>query len=97
MVIDFSLLNFTNFTLYAVVFYALIIRANLMHGEKFWVQKLPICLLVIGVMYNGLAPFSYKYSIVWQDLFLPLGLAMFFLRHVHRVEKFYVTNHGNGD
>lgn len=88
MLLDFSWLNFINCILYMTVLYCVIVRANLMHGDKLLTQKLPIYMIVIGVMYSGFAPFSSEYSINWQDLFLPTGLAMFFLRYIHRVEKF---------
>lgn len=81
--------------LWAIVIGCLIQRANLMHGESLY-QKSSVWLLLIGAGYHGILPFVDGQPSSWDELVLPLGLAMFLLRYVHRVEKFG-RPHAHGD
>lgn len=81
--------------LWATVISCLILRANLLHRESLY-QKVSVWLLLIGACYQGIIPFYDNHSSDWPELALPLGLAMFLLRYVHRVEKFWRA-HANGD
>lgn len=81
--------------LWAIVIGCLVQRANLMQKETFY-QKLSVWLLLIGACYHGVLPFYDGHPSDWAELILPLGLTMFLLRYVHRVEKFG-RPHANGD
>lgn len=81
--------------LWTVVIGCLIQRANLMQGESLY-QKTSVWLLLVGACYHGILPFYDGRPSDWDELVLPLGLAMFLLRYVQRVEKFG-RPHAHGD
>ena len=78
-----------NLLLCSVVAYCVIVRLNLLHGNRNTLQRVSMILILVGACFAGIAPIVEGYSVTWADLFLPAGLAMFFVRYVYKVEKFF--------
>ena len=87
-----SLPTLLNLMLYLVVAYCVIVRLNMLHGAGNFIQRVSMVLILAGSCFEGLAPLTDGYGVPWHDLFMPTGLALFYVRYVHKVEKFYETN-----
>jgi hypothetical protein len=78
-----------NASLCSLVVYCVIVRLNMLHGPGNFLQRVSMWLILIGVCFQGFSPLVDDYHVEYYDLFLPAGLAAFFIRYVHKVEKFY--------
>ena len=87
-----SLPTFLNLLLYLVVGYCVIVRLNMLHGAGNLIQRVSMVLILAGACFGGLSPLTDGYGVPWHDLFMPAGLALFFLRYLKQVEKFYETH-----
>ena len=72
-----------------IVVYCVIVRVNIIHRDASLLQLFPLWMMLIGALFEGLAPFFDGYELTASNLFLPVGLAGFMLRYVHRVELFH--------
>lgn len=78
-----------NILLCSAVVYCIIIRMNMLHGSKEWIHRISLTCIMVGMCWEGYAPIVYSYNVAWGDLFLPLGLAVFFFRYVRKVERYF--------
>jgi hypothetical protein len=82
---------YLNLVLYCIVIYCIIIRTNMLQGPRQWTHRISLTCIAIGACWQGFEPLVTSVPVYWGDLFLPAGLALFFYRYVHKVERFFLA------